>query len=123
MGHNASKNKSTSKNQSTKHKSGSTKSHSHSHSHSKTTSVPKSPAQALTPKPKPKQQLATESRPVGTRDDNDTAMKAPQNGQLSAKEASARAAEERYQKLQSKNAGLNDRLKAKAKQGRNDKGL
>ncbi len=42
---------------------------------------------------------------------------------MNAREALARAAEERYKKLQEQKMGQSDRLRAKAKQSKNDKGL
>ena len=66
-----------------------------------------------------KSQFTKESRPLGSKDQNDH----QNNVTLNAKEALAKAAEERLQKLQGQKSGQRDRLKDKAKQSKNDKGL
>ena len=74
------------------------------------------------------QKFTKESRPLGSKDDEEISNGNQSNGvnnntPMNAREALARAAEERYKKLQEQKMGQSDRLRAKAKQSKNDKGL
>lgn len=124
MGHHASKhkNKSSGTKTTSRLSSSSKPTKSTSISNSKSGSVPK-PTSTLTSS----QKFTKESRPLGSKDNEDISNGINNNNNnnipMNAREALARAAEERYKKLQEQKMGQSDRLRAKAKQSKNDKGL
>lgn len=120
MGHHASKhkNKSSGTKTTSRLSSSSKPTKSTSISNSKSGSVPK-PTSTLTSS----QKFTKESRPLGSKDNEDISNGINNNIPMNAREALARAAEERYKKLQEQKMGQSDRLRAKAKQSKNDKGL
>lgn len=126
MGHHASKHKNNSSGTKTTSRlsSSSKPTKSTSISNSKPGSVPKpTSTSTLTSS----QKFTKESRPLGSKDNEDISNGINNNNNnnipMNAREALARAAEERYKKLQEQKMGQSDRLRAKAKQSKNDKGL
>lgn len=122
MGHHASKhkNKSSGTKTTSRLSSSSKPTKSTSISNSKPGSVPKpTSTSTLTSS----QKFTKESRPLGSKDNEDISNGINNNIPMNAREALARAAEERYKKLQEQKMGQSDRLRAKAKQSKNDKGL
>ncbi|RCK57362.1 hypothetical protein Cantr_06139 [Candida viswanathii] len=127
MGHHASKSKNKNKSATTTSKLGSSSKPTKTTTSSlaKPGSAPKAASTAGT------QKFTTESRALGSKDgDEGNVVGSASNGngngdgaQLNAREALARAAEERYKKLQDQKLGQSERLRAKAKQSKNDKGL
>ncbi|CAX43161.1 conserved hypothetical protein [Candida dubliniensis CD36] len=118
MGHHASKHKHKTGIQSTTAKVGTNSSKSPTGSAPSSTLKSKSGSKPTIRITSKKSQFTKESRPLGSKDENDH-----NNVSLNAKEASAKAAEERFQKLQGQKSGQRDRLRDKAKQSKNDKGL
>lgn len=73
---------------------------------------------------KPKSATTSESRPLGSSDSSNNGIGQNSGGvSQSAKEALARAAEERFKKLQEQKMGQKERLRSKAKTSRVEKGL
>lgn len=124
MGHHASKhkNKSSGTKTTSRLSSSSKPTKSTSISNSKPGSVPKPTSTSTS-----SQKFTKESRPLGSKDNEDISNGINNNNNnnipMNAREALARAAEERYKKLQEQKMGQSDRLRAKAKQSKNDKGL
>lgn len=122
MGHHASKHKNNSSGTKTTSRlsSSSKPTKSTSISNSKPGSVPKPTSTSTSTS---SQKFTKESRPLGSKDNEDISNGINNNIPMNAREALARAAEERYKKLQEQKMGQSDRLRAKAKQSKNDKGL
>lgn len=124
MGHHASKhkNKSSGTKTTSRLSSSSKPTKSTSISNSKPGSVPKPTSTSTS-----SQKFTKESRPLGSKDNEDISNGINNNNNnntpMNAREALARAAEERYKKLQEQKMGQSDRLRAKTKQSKNDKGL
>lgn len=120
MGHHASKHKNKSSGTKTTTKLSSSKPN-------KTISISNAKP-ASVPSQSTSQKFTKESRPLGSKDSADSNGTGVGNGNINntpinAKEALARAAEERYKKLQEQKLGQSDRLRSKAKLSKNEKGL